>query len=120
MGQVFHYGNANTTGQAILEVRGLIHEWHWYWVCVGVLFGFSLIFNILSIFALEFLKSPKEHSVNTKSQKVQDIQYVDQSVRDQVSTSDQVNLPFHPLSVVFNQINYFVDMPSVNSLPHYS
>jgi uncharacterized membrane protein len=53
--QVFHYGNANTTGQAILEVRGLLHEWHWYWVCVGVLFGFSLIFNILSIFALEFL-----------------------------------------------------------------
>jgi hypothetical protein len=53
--QVFHYENANTTGQAVLKVRGLIYEWHWYWICVGVLFGFSLIFNILSTLALEFL-----------------------------------------------------------------
>ncbi|TVU11154.1 hypothetical protein EJB05_44721 [Eragrostis curvula] len=52
---VFHYENVHTIGEAILKVRGLINEWHWYWVCVGVLFGFSVVFNILSIFALELL-----------------------------------------------------------------
>jgi hypothetical protein len=53
--QAFHYENVNTTGEAVLKARGLITEWHWYWVCVGVLFGFSLIFNLASIFAFEFL-----------------------------------------------------------------
>jgi len=64
---VFYYRNANTTGQAILELRGLIHEWHWYRVCVGVLFGFSLIFNILSIIALEFLNCMCIYKTNPRS-----------------------------------------------------
>ncbi|GJN28742.1 hypothetical protein PR202_gb16901 [Eleusine coracana subsp. coracana] len=28
---VFYYENAKTTGEAILKVRGLRNEWHWYW-----------------------------------------------------------------------------------------
>jgi hypothetical protein len=53
--QEFYYANANTVGEAILKIRGMLTEWHWYWICVGILFGFSLVFNILTIFALEFM-----------------------------------------------------------------
>lgn len=51
----FYYANAKTVGEAILKIRGLLTEWHWYWICVGILFGFSLVLNILTIFALEFM-----------------------------------------------------------------
>ncbi|CAD6264947.1 unnamed protein product [Miscanthus lutarioriparius] len=51
----FYYNNANTVGEAILKIRGLLTEWHWYWICVTILFGYSLVFNIFSIFALEFM-----------------------------------------------------------------
>jgi Plant PDR ABC transporter associated len=55
--QEFHYGNmkADTVGKAVLESRGLFMAWHWFWFSAAALFGFSLIFNILSVFALEIL-----------------------------------------------------------------
>jgi hypothetical protein len=42
-------------GEAILKIRGLLTQWHWYWICVSILFGYTVVFNILSIFALEFM-----------------------------------------------------------------
>ncbi|CAL5090781.1 unnamed protein product [Urochloa decumbens] len=108
---VFYFENVNTTGEAVLKIRGLLNEWHWYWICVGVLFGFSLIFNLLSIFALEFLNSPQENHLKVKPRKVQDIEYKDQMFEGWRDPIDPSNLPFQPLSLVFSQINYFVDMP---------
>ncbi|KAJ1269487.1 hypothetical protein BS78_07G215800 [Paspalum vaginatum] len=106
----FYYGDANTIGEAILKIRGLLTEWHWYWICVSILFGYSLVFNILSIFALEFMNSPHKHQVNIKTTKV-DFEYHSQMARNGNSQNDQVILPFRPLSLVFDHINYFVDMP---------
>ncbi|KAG1360648.1 putative ABC transporter G family member 42 [Cocos nucifera] len=48
--------NTYTIGKAILKSRGMLAEWHWFWYCVGVLLGFALLFNMLSILALEYLK----------------------------------------------------------------
>jgi cytochrome c biogenesis protein CcdA len=53
---VFYFKNSKTLGEAILMLRGLLNEWQWYWTCIGILFGFTLVFNILSILALQFLK----------------------------------------------------------------
>ncbi|KAG8048144.1 hypothetical protein GUJ93_ZPchr0008g11702 [Zizania palustris] len=106
----FHYANANTVGESILRIRGLLTEWHWYWICVSVLFGFSLVFNILSIFALEFMSSPHKHQVNINATKVK-AEYNSQTVGNGSASNDQVILPFRPLSLVFDHINYFVDMP---------
>ncbi|TVU11150.1 hypothetical protein EJB05_44717, partial [Eragrostis curvula] len=98
--QVFYYKNAKTTGEAILKVRGLRNEWHWYWVCVGVLLGFSLVFNILS-----------EHCFGIKPRKIQDIEYIEQVQGGWKASINQGNLPFQPLTLVFSHINYFVDTP---------
>ncbi|KAG8087776.1 hypothetical protein GUJ93_ZPchr0010g11308 [Zizania palustris] len=106
----FHYANANTVGEAILRIRGLLTEWHWYWICVSILFGFSLVFNILSIFALEFMSSPHKRQVNINHTKVK-VEYKSQTVGNGSASTDQVILPFRPLSLVFHHINYFVDMP---------
>ncbi|KAG8087771.1 hypothetical protein GUJ93_ZPchr0010g9291 [Zizania palustris] len=106
----FHYANANTVGEAILRIRGLLTEWHWYWICVSILFGFSLVFNILSIFALEFMSSPHKHQVNINATKVK-VENKSQTIVNGSASNDQVILPFRPLTLVFDHINYFVDMP---------
>nr|CAD59576.1 PDR-like ABC transporter [Oryza sativa Japonica Group] len=106
----FHFANANTVGETILKVRGLLTEWHWYWICVSILFGFSLVFNILSIFALQYMRSPHKHQVNINATKVK-VDYNSQIVGNGTASTDQVILPFQPLSLVFDHINYFVDMP---------
>ncbi|AQK57881.1 ABC transporter G family member 34 [Zea mays] len=108
----FYYNGANTVGEAILKIRGLLMEWHWYWICVTILFGYSLVFNIFSIFALEFIGSPHKHQVNIKTTKVNFV-YNRQMAENGNSSNDQVILPFRPLSLVFDHIQYFVDMPKV-------
>ncbi|XBI35443.1 hypothetical protein VPH35_121123 [Triticum aestivum] len=107
----FHFENAKTIGEAILKVRGLLGEWQWYWICVVVLFGFALIFNILSILALEFLNSPHKHQSNIKSQGRQSLEYDGQVIVGGKASTDQASIPFQPLCFVFKKINYFVDMP---------
>ncbi|CAM0879784.1 unnamed protein product [Alopecurus aequalis] len=106
----FNYKNTTTMGEAILQIKGMLTEWHWYWICVGVLFGFSLIFNILSVFALEFLSSPHKHQVNIKA-KYTKTECKMKRVGSSNEQTPQVVLPFQPLSFVFYHINYFVDMP---------
>ncbi|KAL5229992.1 hypothetical protein ABZP36_028768 [Zizania latifolia] len=108
----FHYANANTVGEAILRIRGLLTEWHWYWICVSILFGFSLVFNILSIFALEFMSSPHKQQVNINATKVK-VENKSQTIVNGSASNDQVILPFRPLTLVFDHINYFVDMPKL-------
>ncbi|KAK4279543.1 hypothetical protein QN277_011310 [Acacia crassicarpa] len=44
-----------TVGKALLRARGMFTEEYWYWICVGALLGFSLLFNICFIAALTFL-----------------------------------------------------------------
>lgn len=34
----------------------MLTEWHWYWFSVAILLAFALVFNILSLVALEYLR----------------------------------------------------------------
>ncbi|KAG8048146.1 hypothetical protein GUJ93_ZPchr0008g11405, partial [Zizania palustris] len=107
----FHYANANTIGKVILKIKGLLIDWKWYWICVSILFGFSVVFNILSILiTLQFLNPPYKHKVNINIRKV-NMDYNIQISGDNKASTNRVILPFEPLSLVFNHINYFVDMP---------
>ncbi|XP_044978700.1 ABC transporter G family member 45-like [Hordeum vulgare subsp. vulgare] len=106
----FHYENVNTVGDAILKIRGLLTEWHWYWICVTILFGFSLAFNILSIFALEFMNPPHKHQVNKRDMQVI-TEFTNKIVGIGSASIPPGVLPFRPLSFVFDHINYFVEMP---------
>ncbi|KAH0977476.1 hypothetical protein GBA52_027195 [Prunus armeniaca] len=45
----------DTVGKVLLRERGLFTTETWYWICVGALLGFSLLFNVLFIGALTFL-----------------------------------------------------------------
>uniref|UniRef100_A0ACD5Y9M4 Uncharacterized protein n=1 Tax=Avena sativa TaxID=4498 RepID=A0ACD5Y9M4_AVESA len=105
----FHYKNDNTLGEAILGIRGMLTGWHWYWICVSILFGFSMVFNVLSIFALQFMNPPYRHQVNIDATRTM-IDCTNRKHGTGKATADTV-FSFRPLSLVFQHISYFVDMP---------
>ncbi|KAM3752302.1 hypothetical protein ACB098_03G007300 [Castanea mollissima] len=73
--------STNTTiGQEILESRGLNFDGYLYWISLGALFGFIIVFKIGYVLALTFLKC-------------------------------RMVLPFTPLRVVFQDVQYYVDIP---------
>ncbi|KAL3754118.1 hypothetical protein ACJRO7_001378 [Eucalyptus globulus] len=123
--------NEPTVGKVLLKSRGFFVQEYWYWICIGALFGFSLLFNILFVAALTWLnplgdakavvsdeEADKKKNKSLSSQLVKE--GIDMQVRSSseiVSTSENIQrrgmvLPFQPLSLAFNHVNYYVDMPA--------
>ncbi|CAN1258329.1 Pleiotropic drug resistance protein 2 [Linum perenne] len=44
-----------TVGKAFLRVRGMFVENKWYWISIGMLIGFTVLYNILFVLALTYL-----------------------------------------------------------------
>ncbi|MQL82159.1 hypothetical protein Taro_014624 [Colocasia esculenta] len=100
----------DTVGRTILRERGMFTEMHWFWICVGALLGFSLVFNIFSVLALEYLSAPvtrgKRHITKDKKK----VANVGEKMLEEAPHSD-MGLPFKPLTLAFSHISYSVDMP---------
>ena len=47
---------ANTVGTAVLKSRGLHTEGEWYWIGIGALIGFAILYNIFFTMALAYLQ----------------------------------------------------------------
>ncbi|GFP88114.1 ABC transporter g family member 34 [Phtheirospermum japonicum] len=122
-----------TVGKALLQSRGFYTEDYWFWICVGALMGFSILFNLLFIAALTYLNPLGDSNTMTldddgskkkkKSSKMQETSGgVDKELQQTSSDSlahtnahapkKGMVLPFQPLSLVFNHVNYYVDMPA--------
>ncbi|KAF8397869.1 hypothetical protein HHK36_016794 [Tetracentron sinense] len=140
-----------TVGKILLKSRGMFVDEYWYWICIGALIGFSLLFNVLFIAALTWLnplgdskavimdedaenKSKQQSSSNglnrLKGSEISSastapmFEGIDMTVRNApegtssiTSVADRAHkrgmvLPFQPLSLAFDHVNYFVDMPA--------
>ncbi|KAF8395358.1 hypothetical protein HHK36_019304 [Tetracentron sinense] len=140
-----------TVGKTLLKSRGMFVDEYWYWICIGALIGFSLLFNVCFIAALTFLnplgdtkavivdedaenktlqQSPSNGQHRSKATEISSastapkFEGIDMAVRkDPESTSSDGSvanhaprkgmvLPFQPLSLAFNHVNYYVDMPA--------
>ncbi|XP_065866894.1 pleiotropic drug resistance protein 2-like [Euphorbia lathyris] len=119
-----------TVGLSLLKERGLFTTETWFWTCIAALFGFTVVLNILVVFALTYLKPPgdknptvedadeEKKQLAKKASSSQGIEMVASqhdssigSVAKNASTKGMV-LPFQPLSLTFNHMNYYVDMPA--------
>ncbi|CAO2839378.1 unnamed protein product [Amaranthus hypochondriacus] len=118
-----------TIGRVILASRGFFKHQYWFWISIGALIGFSLLFNLLYILALTYLNPLKDskgavQDQNEKDKKISSGEELnDINVEDELGPSMKNNsskgtlnrgmvLPFQPLSLAFNHINYYVDTPS--------
>ncbi|XP_077235594.1 ABC transporter G family member 45-like [Tasmannia lanceolata] len=105
--------NEDTIGKAFLRSRGLFTEWYWFWICMGALMGFSLLFNILCILALEYFKAPgkRQASVFIQSIAIDQTNMFDIEATTRASHKSGMVLPFQPITFAFSHISYYVDIP---------
>ncbi|KAL3726504.1 hypothetical protein ACJRO7_031406 [Eucalyptus globulus] len=121
-------------GIQVLKSRGFFTEAYWYWIGLGALFGFIILFNFGFSVALALLNPfGKSHSVksdNPEGNKNVDriegsilLQSRGSSLRNgsgrsskpetavAANTKRGMVLPFEPHSITFDEITYSVDMP---------
>uniref|UniRef100_A0ACD5TPW7 Uncharacterized protein n=1 Tax=Avena sativa TaxID=4498 RepID=A0ACD5TPW7_AVESA len=125
--------DAPTVGKALLKSRGLFTTEGGYWLSIGAIIGFAILFNILYILALTYLSpsgssntlvSDKENENETNKEQTSESNALSTAASSipmvSVGTNGATNrltqsgvvLPFQPLSLSFNHINYYVDMPT--------
>ncbi|PIA39226.1 hypothetical protein AQUCO_02700421v1 [Aquilegia coerulea] len=100
----------STVGKILLKSRGMFVDEYWYWNCIGALIGFSFLFNACFIAALTYLNRIQMTRRNAPD--TPDISTISRvNVGEQLQGRGMV-LPFQPLSLAFNHVNYYVDMPA--------
>ncbi|BFG42856.1 hypothetical protein CerSpe_291300 [Prunus speciosa] len=120
-------------GVAVLRSHGFFTHPSWYWIGVGALIGYVLIFNVCFTVALTYL-NPLEKQQAVKSEEYQSKEHDEKSGEVGWSQNKgnrlipQINsdngeectnhnkkrgmvLPFEPHSITFDKITYSVDMP---------
>ncbi|XP_059307691.1 pleiotropic drug resistance protein 2-like isoform X1 [Lycium ferocissimum] len=122
-----------TVGKVLLKARSMYTEGHVYWICVVALFAFSFLFNFCFVIALTYLnplgdsrsvisdddKSKKKkrtdrsslYSASMTEGIAMDVRNTNSSSNEEAKRRGMV-LPFQPLSLAFDHMNYYVDMPA--------
>uniref|UniRef100_A0A7N0TPC8 ABC transporter domain-containing protein n=1 Tax=Kalanchoe fedtschenkoi TaxID=63787 RepID=A0A7N0TPC8_KALFE len=124
-------------GVAVLQGIDVPTLSKWYWIGVAALLGFIILFNLAFTYSLMYLNPlgkpqaiiPKDQVVKVNhsqegSQEVETATNEDEigrktsvpqlrtdNARDDSTTKTGMILPFEPLSMCFDSVNYFVDMP---------
>ncbi|CAL8079445.1 unnamed protein product [Prunus armeniaca] len=117
---------SNTTlGRQVLESRGLNFEGYFYWISVGALLGFTVLFNVGFTLALTLFKSPGRPPALISYEKYCQLQGKRDSKTDIATEGKSISapktsaepkkgrmvLPFEPLAVAFQDVQYYVDTP---------
>ncbi|CDO97981.1 unnamed protein product [Coffea canephora] len=108
--------NQTSLGVEILKNFGVSAQRSWYWIGTAALLGFIVLLNILYTFALTYLNPlGKPEAIISKEQarEMEDNQEdLKEETRLKVNKSKKgMVLPFTPLTMTFDSVNYFVDMP---------
>ncbi|KAL6531484.1 drug-responsive transcription factor pdr3 [Orobanche minor] len=105
-----------TIGHQTLESRGLNYGEHYFWISVGALLGISFLLNAGFTLALTFAK-PLRSRVIISSEKLSQLRgspepgvYV--PCTSEKSHTSRMVLPFEPLSLVFKDVQYYVETPA--------
>ncbi|KAK4717280.1 hypothetical protein R3W88_015618 [Solanum pinnatisectum] len=129
-----------TVGKVLLKSRSMYSDYYMFWICVIALFAFSFLFNLCFILALTYLnpfvdstsvsmdddkskkneqrnRNPKESTEKSSASTTTTFEGIAMAVRNNSSIDKRASkkrgmvLPFLPLSLAFNHVNYYVDMP---------
>ncbi|KAI3790224.1 hypothetical protein L2E82_03108 [Cichorium intybus] len=116
-----------TLGERLLKTRSIFPQTYWYWIGLGALLGYTILFNVLFTFFLSYLNplgrsqaivskedlKDKDGKKNSESVVIQLREFLEHSgsfTGKNISQRGMV-LPFQPLSMAFSNINYYVDIP---------
>ncbi|KAK1412286.1 hypothetical protein QVD17_33413 [Tagetes erecta] len=123
--------NTTKLGVAILQNFGVTPDRNWFWIGAAALFGLAVLFNILFTLALAYLDAPGKPQA-TMLEDAANVTKVDRASDEKTSMEMMIQknhnlnedssleaathkrgmiLPFTPLSMSFDNISYYVDMP---------
>ncbi|GAB2261691.1 hypothetical protein Droror1_Dr00002688 [Drosera rotundifolia] len=115
-------------GKALLKARSLFPESYWYWIGVGALLGYTVLFNVLFTVFLSHLNplvvhqaiisKEKRHDRDKKGELENGIIELREFLENSFSFTGKDSkmkkgmvLPFIPLSLSFSNVNYYVEVP---------
>ncbi|KAI9124700.1 hypothetical protein K1719_004622 [Acacia pycnantha] len=113
-------------GKALLKSRGLFTQDSWFWISIGALLSFSLLFNILFIMALTYLnplgnsksmmleeeeEEDNNASINSSSSKEQKLQQKPPNLKYCKNQEGNGTCCHSNLSLAFSHVNYYINMP---------
>ncbi|KAE9459172.1 hypothetical protein C3L33_08926, partial [Rhododendron williamsianum] len=115
-------------GEMLLKARSLFPEGYWFWIGVGALLGYTILFNILFTLALTYLnplasyqavvskKKPGHKAKGVESEYAiielgEFLQHSHSYTGRDVKNQRGMVLPFQPLSMAFSNLSYYVDVP---------
>ncbi|KAF4399195.1 hypothetical protein G4B88_022278 [Cannabis sativa] len=107
-------GNITKLGVEVLENFDVPHEQYWYWIGVAALLGFTILFNVLFTFSLMYLNAfGKPQAIIFEDDTNKEANQVKSQMKEMrlLDGKRGMVLPFKPLSMSFDSINYYVDMP---------
>ncbi|XP_057823291.2 pleiotropic drug resistance protein 1 [Cryptomeria japonica] len=116
-------------GVQLMHSRGLFSDDWWYWLSIGALCGYNILFNVLYTAALHYLdplgkpqaliseeelKQKKESTTGTQGRIAggRRNSNVSNNSGHNADGKKGMVLPFQPLAMAFDNINYYVDMPA--------
>ncbi|KAK8473551.1 hypothetical protein PHAVU_001G166500 [Phaseolus vulgaris] len=103
-------------GVEVLKSRGFFTQSKWYWIGVGALIGYTIVFNIFYILALTYLNPLVQHQAVKSEQSQSNAQDGGSSSTRSSSRRKETErrgmvLPFESHSITFEDVTYSVDMP---------
>nr|XP_016502357.1 PREDICTED: pleiotropic drug resistance protein 1-like isoform X2 [Nicotiana tabacum] len=105
-------GGTEPLGAAVIRARGFFPDAYWYWIGVGALVGFTMVFNLFYSIALAYLNpfGKPQAMISEDSENADSSEGVD-SVTEGENKKRGMVLPFEPHSITFDDVVYSVDMP---------
>ncbi|CAA7057995.1 unnamed protein product [Microthlaspi erraticum] len=103
--------NSTTLGLAVLEIFDVFTDPIWYWIGVGAILGFAILFNVLVTLALTFLNPLEKTQAIISKENAEENRAEDSSESKSFYVKKGMVLPFTPLTMSFDNIHYYVDMP---------
>ncbi|KAK8695298.1 hypothetical protein V6N13_000464 [Hibiscus sabdariffa] len=117
----------STVGQETLKGHGFYFEEYFFWISIGILLGFALVWNLGYTLVLSFLKSPGSSRVVISHEKLstvkkgdslngadmEDVSSFSHSHKKEESSEARMVLPFEPTTLTFRNVQYYVDTPQL-------
>ncbi|OIS99440.1 PREDICTED: pleiotropic drug resistance protein 1-like [Nicotiana attenuata] len=105
-------GGTEPLGAAVIRARGFFPDAYWYWIGIGALVGFTMVFNLFYSIALAYLNpfGKPQAMISEDSENADSADGVD-SVSEGENKKRGMVLPFEPHSITFDDVVYSVDMP---------
>ncbi|ESR38298.1 hypothetical protein CICLE_v10027679mg [Citrus x clementina] len=107
----------NTIGYNVLHTHSLPSGDYWYWIGVGALLLYSLLFNSVVTLALAYLNPLRKSQVVIDDKEENSVKMAKQQFEINTTSAPESGkkkgmiLPFQPLAMTFHNVNYYVDMP---------